>query len=70
MQYCPSGLSACRVSRSDVGGYEVTSSSCRGARFANSSQCIDTKEELESCGGCLWGVFGSKSHDQLSFGVE
>jgi hypothetical protein len=29
--------------------------------LAYSSQCLDTQTELESCGGCLYGVFAGSS---------
>ena len=59
---CPSGLSACKILNS-ADGYEVrcwsllwlwSPRSNRPLSFL--AQCIDTLSELESCGGCRYGV--------------
>lgn len=41
--YCPNGWTACKVDEEDEEAYE----------------CIDTKSDLESCGGCRSGQYAS-----------
>nr|XP_018266047.1 uncharacterized protein I303_00016 [Kwoniella dejecticola CBS 10117]OBR88205.1 hypothetical protein I303_00016 [Kwoniella dejecticola CBS 10117] len=43
---CPEGLEACPLS-------EIESQS--GGHFSGEYECIDTSNELESCGGCIFG---------------
>nr|XP_018264050.1 uncharacterized protein I303_03928 [Kwoniella dejecticola CBS 10117]OBR86208.1 hypothetical protein I303_03928 [Kwoniella dejecticola CBS 10117] len=43
---CPGGKTACNILDGD------------GLSF----ECIDTDAELESCGGCLYGEFGTRCH--------
>ncbi|WVF72438.1 hypothetical protein IAT40_007253 [Kwoniella sp. CBS 6097] len=43
--HCPAGLTACKVDGADHLSFE----------------CIDTDEEIESCGGCLHGSFNSRA---------
>lgn len=63
---CPASLTACRVSGTED-GYEVRSLLLRrdfDGRLTHPpcySQCLDTQTELESCGGCLHGVFSGPS---------
>lgn len=51
--YCPIGFEACNVSDN------------RGADY----ECIATDSELESCGGCRYGRFGSRASNSTS-GIE
>ncbi|KAI9632781.1 uncharacterized protein MKK02DRAFT_41092 [Dioszegia hungarica] len=45
-KYCPASLQPCRISGSNPDAYE----------------CMDTQYELESCGGCAMGEFGSSGN--------
>nr|XP_018264663.1 uncharacterized protein I303_02836 [Kwoniella dejecticola CBS 10117]OBR86821.1 hypothetical protein I303_02836 [Kwoniella dejecticola CBS 10117] len=49
---CPAGLTACNLENRDGTSYE----------------CIDTDSELESCGGCMYGIYGLLSTN--TSGVE
>lgn len=42
--YCPVGFKPCQVSPNSEDGYE----------------CLRTENELESCGGCVYGVYGTE----------
>lgn len=53
-QHCPTGLSPCLIGNDEQGGYE----------------CIDTSSELESCGGCLYGVLGRTNATSPAEGVD
>lgn len=50
---CPSGLSACRVGP-DSTAFEVSDSNPFTQGYADSElQCIDTNNDIDSCGGCV-----------------
>ena len=53
---CPTGLNACLVGDSAVGSDAFEVSSRPDARdYCTDAQCLDTRAELESCGGCING---------------
>lgn len=53
--HCPKGLTPCLVSLDQSKGYE----------------CIDVSSELESCGGCINGVFGALNETVVGlFGAQ
>ncbi|KAI9633975.1 uncharacterized protein MKK02DRAFT_28709 [Dioszegia hungarica] len=43
---------------------------CRVQGVEDAYECIDTKTELESCGGCRWGEYASSASSNVTIGED